>query len=293
MMLAVSLLVHCLAIVLLFAIRFSSALPSFSIAPQHFTLLAPPNPAPIARPVARPTTQPMPQELRPRQFHPLPQAPAHLEIPAPLIPAPPIDIAKPALPEIPRAAAPVVVVPATHPTVKPSGFVEPKSAAALPAPKPVVKNSGFESADNPAAAPARVGLSGVGSFDSSSSRPAAARRTVVTGAAFGDTTVERGVAQLKSTAVAARLTPVEILSKPKPAYSAEARAKGIEGEVLLEVQFTVAGDVRILRVVRGLGHGLDENAIAAAMGIRFRPATRDGAPVESSALVHIVFELAN
>jgi hypothetical protein len=46
-------------------------------------------------------------------------------------------------------------------------------------------------------------------------------------------------------------------------------------------------------VVRGLGHGLDENAVAAAQAIRFRPAARDGAAVDSTALVHIVFQLAN
>jgi hypothetical protein len=46
-------------------------------------------------------------------------------------------------------------------------------------------------------------------------------------------------------------------------------------------------------VVRGLGHGLDENAVAAAGGIRFHPARRDGTPVDYQATVHITFELAN
>jgi hypothetical protein len=63
--------------------------------------------------------------------------------------------------------------------------------------------------------------------------------------------------------------------------------------VLLDVQFNISGDARVLRMVRGLGHGLDETAVAAAQGIRFRPATRDGAAVDSTALVHIVFQLAN
>jgi TonB family protein len=91
----------------------------------------------------------------------------------------------------------------------------------------------------------------------------------------------------------APLEPVEILSKPRPAYTAEARAKRREGEVLLEVQFTAAGAVRVLRVVRGLGDGLDESAVAAARQMKFRPARRAGAPVDSVANVIITFQLAD
>ena len=68
---------------------------------------------------------------------------------------------------------------------------------------------------------------------------------------------------------------------------------GIEGEVLMEVAFEASGALRVQRIVRGLGHGLDENALAAALEIRFRPARRDGSPVDSTATVHIVFQLAN
>jgi TonB family protein len=86
---------------------------------------------------------------------------------------------------------------------------------------------------------------------------------------------------------------VEILSKPTPAYTREARLKNIEGEVLLEMNFCATGEVRVLRLVRGLGAGLDETAVAAALGIRFRPATRDGGVVDSAVIVHIVFQLAH
>jgi hypothetical protein len=50
--------------------------------------------------------------------------------------------------------------------------------------------------------------------------------------------------------------------------------------------------LQVRRVVKGLGHGLDESALRAAEQIRFRPALRDGSPYDSTALVHIVFELA-
>jgi len=46
------------------------------------------------------------------------------------------------------------------------------------------------------------------------------------------------------------------------------------------------------RIVRGLGHGLDEAAVRAAQQIRFKPARRDGQPVDFPAVVHIVFQLA-
>jgi TonB family protein len=88
------------------------------------------------------------------------------------------------------------------------------------------------------------------------------------------------------------MTPVEILYKPLPVYTQEARQIRLEGEVLVQVMFTASGELRIQQVVRGLGHGLDEAALRAARQIRFRPARRNGEPYDSVALVHIVFELA-
>ena len=87
-------------------------------------------------------------------------------------------------------------------------------------------------------------------------------------------------------------TPVEITFKPKPAYTAEAREKKIEGEVLLEVIFGATGQIRIQRVMRGLGFGLDERARDAAAQIRFQPGTRAGSPVDMKGIVHIVFALS-
>lgn len=85
---------------------------------------------------------------------------------------------------------------------------------------------------------------------------------------------------------------VQILYKPRPTYTDEARAKKIEGDVLLQVVFTASGQVQVGSIVRGLGYGLNEAAAAAARQIRFKPAMRGGQPVDSSAIVHIVFELA-
>lgn len=87
-------------------------------------------------------------------------------------------------------------------------------------------------------------------------------------------------------------SPVQITFKPNPVYTEEARNLKLEGEVLLEVSFSANGTLQVNRVVRGLGHGLDEAAIAAANKIRFKPALRFGTPVDSTAVVHVTFQLA-
>ena len=87
-------------------------------------------------------------------------------------------------------------------------------------------------------------------------------------------------------------TPVEITYKPNPAYTNEARGLKLEGEVLLEVEFAANGQLHVNRVVRGLGHGLDEAAVAAANKMRFKPAMRNGQALDSTAIVHVVFQLA-
>jgi len=112
-------------------------------------------------------------------------------------------------------------------------------------------------------------------------------------AGFGDADVAAPpTVQARPATQAARIVPAEILSKPTPSYTDEARAKRIEGEVLLEVVFEASGRLRVVRVVRGLGHGLDDAAVRAAEQIRFKPALKDGQPSDSTAVVHIIFQLA-
>lgn len=111
---------------------------------------------------------------------------------------------------------------------------------------------------------------------------------------FGDTAAVPA-SQLRPQAAdqtAAQMVPAEVISKPTPAYTQEARKLRIEGEVVLEVVFEASGKLRILRIVQGLGHGLDESAVNAAQQIRFKPALRGGQPADFTALVHIVFQLA-
>jgi TonB family protein len=46
-------------------------------------------------------------------------------------------------------------------------------------------------------------------------------------------------------------------------------------------------------VLQGLGYGLDEQAVRAAEQIKFKPAQHEGQPVDSTFVVHIIFELAS
>ena len=109
---------------------------------------------------------------------------------------------------------------------------------------------------------------------------------------FGSEQVVHGGPKITPVDSGPASTPVEITFKPNPVYTEEARSLKLEGEVLLEVSFSANGTLHVNRVVRGLGHGLDEAAIAAANKIRFKPALRAGQPVDSTAVVHVTFQMA-
>jgi TonB family protein len=115
-------------------------------------------------------------------------------------------------------------------------------------------------------------------------------RGPVTSAGFGNMIGSAG--PKARTETKPETTPVEILYKPKPVYTTEARQLKIQGEVLVQVMFGASGSLQINGVTRGLGHGLDEAALHAAQLIKFRPAMRDGHPYDSNGIVHIIFELA-
>lgn len=163
--------------------------------------------------------------------------------------------------------------------------------------------------DTPAAtsAPQRLAAASSG-FDSDPVSEKAGGGRQVSGAGF-DGTVASGPAKGRPLATAsfdateaptARVAKntqvsfegIEILEKPQPAYTEEARRLRIEGTVRLRVVFGAAGQIRVLSVVQGLGHGLDEAAIQAAEAIRFRPARRDGRPVDAPAVIQIQFQIA-
>ena len=121
-----------------------------------------------------------------------------------------------------------------------------------------------------------------------------ASRGTVRQSGFGDAdVVAPSQPKPKAAESVAKTIPAEITFKPRPAYTEEGRRLKVEGEVLIEVVFTATGQVRVQRVVQGLGHGLDESAIQAAQKIQFKPALKDGQPSDFQAVLHIVFQLAS
>ena len=250
---------------------------------------------------------------------PLPKAPAKVED----VTAPTVNIAAKKLDPIPLNSAPVI----PKEGVKTNVFSTGSSAAPTIARAPSqVQTGGF---GDPNGIPAKanqgkaVNIAASGSFDLPTG-PGYGNGTggsrgvpgVVASSGFGNGTAignssvhpSKGTVQAAGFAdadvpaaptvrsrpaeAAVRAVPAEILSKPTPVYTQEARSLRIEGEVLLEVVLEASGGLHVVRVVHGLGHGLDDNAVKAAEQIHFKPAMRDGQPTDSTVVLHIIFQLA-
>lgn len=85
------------------------------------------------------------------------------------------------------------------------------------------------------------------------------------------------------------ITLPRLVSFTRPSYTDEARRREVEGVVTLQAAFDIDGGFRVLRVVKGLGHGLDESALAALKNWRFTPAYRNGARVSVVAQIDVTF----
>src|SRR6266478_3789371 len=122
--------------------------------------------------------------------------------------------------------------------------------------------------------------------------PSSGKHGTVQSGGFADATVADNTPKKKAAASDSSPTMVNILDKPRPQYSAEGRTLRLEGDVVLDLVFQADGTVQVNRVISGLGHGLDEAAVRAAQQIKFKPAKRDGQPVDFPARVRIEFRLA-
>ena len=259
---------------------------------------------------------------------PAPERAAPIATPKPEAPPPaPKPLARsepgPAPPEPPRPTPPVVVAPPPAPTRPPLPTVTVglfgDRAPTVHEAEPVknVRAAGFD-APSPVARPGETKSAAVvGAFDASASGPpakAARAGAAVASAGFGSSRAEsadtpKPTAEVRPSgfdavrpapAPSPRATPppervdvaVEIIFKPVPVYTEEARRLKLEGDVLLDVEFAATGAVSVLQIVRGLGHGLDEAATTAARQIRFKPAQAAGRPISFRTTVHIVFRLA-
>jgi TonB family protein len=104
--------------------------------------------------------------------------------------------------------------------------------------------------------------------------------------------MQAAVAPAPAITAVPKSTNLEVISKPPVQYTSEARALRVQGDVVLRVTFTAAGQVLVQGVIHGLGHGLDEEARRVAQQIRFHPATRNGQAVDLTTNITITFQLA-
>ena len=88
-----------------------------------------------------------------------------------------------------------------------------------------------------------------------------------------------------------KITPPMLVFKVEPEFSEEARKAKYQGTVLLAIEVDTRGHAQNLRVLRGLGLGLDERAMEAVSRWLFRPGVQDGKPVVTSATVEVNFRL--
>jgi TonB family protein len=212
------------------------------------------------------------------------------------------------------AAAPAQVAQA-RPSTAPVHFgqtfgVTPNPNASRPATIAAIGNP-YGGMNGPSVAPRGVvGSTGIGNGTRSGSNSGVVGRVASAGipGATGTSPSARGVVtgRVASTSIPAMAavaeapritalpsaTNLEVISKPPVQYTSEARQLKVQGEVILRVTFTAAGQVVIKDVVHGLGHGLDEEARRVAQQIRFRPATRNGQAVDLTTNITITFQLA-
>ncbi len=101
------------------------------------------------------------------------------------------------------------------------------------------------------------------------------------------------VAELSNQAprMAKGTTPPRAISAPTPPFSDEARRAKYQGTGVLSLFVDRTGQVRNVRIVRPLGMGLDQKAVEAVSAWQFRPATKDGEPIDMHINVEVDFHV--
>jgi len=82
-----------------------------------------------------------------------------------------------------------------------------------------------------------------------------------------------------------------VVSKVDPEFTTEARQKKLAGVVLVNLIVDAKGKPQNVHVGRGIGSGLDQNAVAAVKKYKFEPATENGKPVPVALSVEVNFQI--
>ncbi|HKO47911.1 MAG TPA: TonB family protein [Polyangiaceae bacterium] len=81
------------------------------------------------------------------------------------------------------------------------------------------------------------------------------------------------------------------ISTPQPGYTDDALAAAVEGKVRVQLTVDETGKVVDVKLIAGLGHGLDEAALAAARRATFEPALHCGKPTRATFTISMRFKL--
>jgi len=87
------------------------------------------------------------------------------------------------------------------------------------------------------------------------------------------------------------IEPPRLLREVRADYTEEARRRGLTGEVVLEIVVRRDGAVGDVKILQGLGAGLNDRAVQAVRQWRFSPAQRQGSPVDVIVEVAVEFKL--
>jgi TonB family protein len=102
---------------------------------------------------------------------------------------------------------------------------------------------------------------------------------------------EEGEGPRISYVVGGGVTAPVLLAHPSPPYTEEARSARAEGLVVIQCTVRKNGSIENIKVVRGLGYGLDESAInTITSSWKFNPGTLNGNPVDVQARIEIGFK---
>jgi protein TonB len=82
-----------------------------------------------------------------------------------------------------------------------------------------------------------------------------------------------------------------LLYQVEPEFSEEARKAKASGNVLVNLIVDQQGHPQNVHVLRGVGMGLDEKAIAAVKQYKFKPAMEGGKPVAVEMNVEVNFQI--
>ena len=68
---------------------------------------------------------------------------------------------------------------------------------------------------------------------------------------------------------------------PDPPVSRAELPAGLQGDVIVEVTIDTRGAIVDMKMLQGIGHGIDEKVLATLQNWRYTPATMDGVPISS------------